>query len=54
MTLAIVPGDLDDVRVRTLIEYHLGAGRVSACNHALKVDELKAPAIQFWAAWDGE
>jgi putative acetyltransferase len=54
MTLAIVPGDLDDVRVRALIEQHWGESRVSACDHALKADELKAPTIQFWAAWDGE
>lgn len=54
MTPAIVSGDLDDARVRALVEYHLGASRVSACNHALKVEQLKAPDIQFWAAWEGE
>jgi putative acetyltransferase len=54
MPLAIVPGDLDDARIRALVDYHLSASRVSACNHALKVDELKAPGIRFWAAWDGE
>jgi putative acetyltransferase len=51
---SIVAGGLDDIRVRALIEHHLGESRVSACNHALKVEELKAPSIQFWAAWDGE
>lgn len=54
MTLAIVPGDLDDPRVRALVDFHLGASRVSACNHALKVEELQAPGIRFWAAWDGD
>jgi putative acetyltransferase len=54
MTHSIVPGDLDDARVRALIEQHLTATRVSACNHALNVAQLKAPHVQFFAAWDGE
>ena len=54
MTHSIVPGDLDDARVRALVEHHLTATRVSACNHALSVAQLKAPQVQFWAAWDGE
>ena len=53
MTLAIVPGDLDDPRVRALIAHHLSSSRATGgCDHALEVDELKAPGIRFWAAWD--
>ena len=51
---AIVPGDLDDPRIRALVEQHLQSTRVSACAHALPVTELKEPSIQFFAAWDGE
>jgi putative acetyltransferase len=53
----ITPGDLDDPRVRALLEHHLRSAlavtpRGSA--HALDVSGLKAPGIRFWTAWDGE
>ena len=52
-----VRADLDDPRVRALIEHHLRTARAAtaACSaHALEVDELKAPDIEVWAVWDGE
>lgn len=51
-----VPCDLDDPRVRALIEHHLRTARAATavCSaHALEVDELKAPDIEVWAVWDG-
>jgi len=55
MTLAIVPGDLDDPRVRALLVHHVSSSRATGgCDHSLEVDELKAPGIQFWAAWDDD
>jgi putative acetyltransferase len=53
--MTIVPGDLDDARVRALIAHHLSSSRATGgCDHALEIDELKAPGIRFWAAWDEE
>ena len=52
-----VPGDLDDPRVRALIEHHLRTARAAtaACSaHALEVDELKAADIEVWAVWGGD
>jgi putative acetyltransferase len=57
MTLRIVAGGLDDPRVRALLEYHLATARAAtaACSaHALDIDQLQAPDICFWAAWDGD
>jgi putative acetyltransferase len=51
--VAIVAGDLDDPRVRALIAQHLASTRATGgCDHALEIDELKEPGVQFWAAWD--
>jgi putative acetyltransferase len=55
--MRISAGDLDDPRVRALLEHHLRSAlavtpRGSA--HALDVSGLKAPGILFWTAWDGE
>lgn len=55
--MTIIPGGLDDARVRALLDEHLRTARAAtaACSdHALEVDELHAPDISFWAAWDGE
>ena len=53
MTPTIVPGDLDDPRVRALIAHHLSSSRATGgCDHALEIEELKAPGVRFWAAWD--
>ena len=53
MTLAIVPGDLDDARVRALLALHVSSSRATGgCDHSLEAEELKAPGIRLWAAWD--
>jgi putative acetyltransferase len=55
--VTIIPGGLDDARVRALLEEHLRTARAAtaACSdHALEIDELQAPDISFWAAWDDE
>ena len=53
MTLAIVASGLDDPRVRALLALHVSSSRATGgCDHSLEVEELKAPGIQFWAAWD--
>ena len=55
--MKIISGDLDDARVRALLDEHLRTARAAtaACSdHALEVSELKAPDITFWAAWDGD
>jgi putative acetyltransferase len=55
--MKILPGDLDDPRVRSLLEHHLATARAATApgsHHALDVEGLKAPDISFWTAWDGE
>jgi putative acetyltransferase len=55
MPITIIPGDLDDLRVRALLEHHLKSARAATAPgsaHALDLDGLKAPEIQFWAVWD--
>lgn len=55
--MMIVPGDLDDPRVRSLLAQHLATARAataSGSDHALDVEGLKAPEISFWTAWEGE
>ena len=54
--LAILPGGLDDPRVRALLERHLTSARASTAPgsaHALDLNGLKKPDVTFWAAWDG-
>jgi putative acetyltransferase len=54
-TIEIVAGNLDDPRVRALIAHHLSSSRATGgCDHALEVEELKAPGVRFWAAWDAD
>ena len=55
--LMIVDADLDDARVRALIEEHLTAQRATSppCSvHALDLMGLRAPDVKVWAAWDGD
>lgn len=55
--MTIVPGDLDDPRVRALLEHHLTSARAATAPgsaHALDLEGLKAPTIAFWTAWDGD
>ncbi len=57
MPMTIIPGDLDDPRVRTLLEHHVATARAATAPgsaHALDLEDLKAPEISFWAAWDGD
>lgn len=52
----IVDADLDDARVRALIEEHLMAQRATSppCSvHALDMTGLRSPDVKVWAAWDG-
>ena len=53
--MTIVPGDLDDPRVRALLEHHVLSARAATApgsDHALDPEGLKAPDITFWAAWE--
>ncbi len=55
--MLIVPGDLDDPRVRALLAHHLTTARAATAPesaHALDVEGLKAPDVTFCAAWDGD
>jgi putative acetyltransferase len=55
--MTIIPGDLDDPRVRALLEHHVATARAATARgsaHALDLEGLKRPDIKFWAAWDGE
>ena len=55
--MKILPGDLGDSRVRSLLEHHLATARAATApgsDHALDVEGLKAPEISFWTAWDGD
>lgn len=52
--LRILPADLDDPRVITLLESHVRAARMQTAfgsAHALDVSRLKAPSISVWVAW---
>jgi putative acetyltransferase len=54
--MKILPADLDDTRVRALIEHHAATARAATGRgsaHALDVDALRSPEISVWAAWDG-
>lgn len=53
--MTILPGDLDDPRVRALLELHLTTARAATAPgsaHALDLTGLKGADITFWAAWD--
>ena len=55
MQMTIIPGDLDDPKVRALLEHHVASARAATApgsDHALDVEGLKALDIEFWAAWD--
>lgn len=54
---AIVKADLDDARVRALLNEHLTTARATSppCSaHALDLAELRAPEVFVWAAWEGD
>ena len=53
----ILAADLDDARVRALLNEHLTAARATSppCSaHALDLEELRAADVTVWAAWDGD
>ena len=55
--MKISPGDLDDPRIVGLLRTHLARARAETGEgsaHALDVDALRAPAIDFWAIWEGD
>jgi putative acetyltransferase len=55
--MIIVPGNLDDPRVRALLTHHLTTARAATAPgsaHALDLDGLKAPDITLWTAWDAD
>lgn len=56
MALILLPADLDDPRVRALLEYHAATARAQTARgsaHALDVEALRWPDIAVWAAWEG-
>jgi putative acetyltransferase len=51
----IRPGGLDDPRVVRLLQHHVttaGAQTVQESAHALDLDGLSAPDVDFWTVWD--
>jgi len=55
--MTIVPGDLDDPRVRAVLAHHLTTARAATAPgsaHAFDLDRLKASDITFWTAWDAD
>lgn len=55
--MRIVKGDLDDSRIVRLLQHHVttaAAQTEPGSAHALDIDGLRSPQIEFWAAWDGE
>lgn len=55
--MKIIRGDLDDPRIAELLRVHVTSSAAQTepgSEHALDSDGLRAPDIEFWAAWDGE
>jgi putative acetyltransferase len=55
--MRIISGDLTDQRVIDLFHYHLTNSRAHTAPgsaHALDLEGLQSPDIDFWTAWDGE
>jgi putative acetyltransferase len=55
--LQIRPDDLRDSRIVLFLEPHIRDMRSVSpkeSEHALDLDRLRQPDIQFWSAWDGE
>ena len=54
MDVRIAPGGLDNPRVRRLLQHHLRTARAATAEgsaHALAIEALRAPGIDFWSAW---
>lgn len=55
--MRIETGDLDDSRVRALLDHHVATARAATgigSAHAMDHAALRVPGIEFFAAWDGE
>src|SRR5262249_387223 len=55
--MEIIPGDFSDPRIVDLLRIHTTTARAQSppCSaHALDLEELKAPGLGFWPAWDGD
>jgi putative acetyltransferase len=55
--MRIIKGDLDDRQIIALLAFHVttsAAQTAPGSAHALDVQGLRSPDIEFWAAWDGE
>jgi putative acetyltransferase len=55
--ITIVAGGLDDPRVVALLRHHIASAAAETepgSAHALDVDGLKVPGVDFWSGWDGE
>lgn len=55
--MTVIPGGLDDPRVRALLDHHARTARAETAvgsAHALDVDGLKAADVRFWSAWQGD
>ena len=55
--MRIIEGDLDDPKIIALLQFHVttaAAQTEPGSAHALDVDRLRAPDIEFWAAWEDE
>ncbi len=58
MSILVRPDDLSSPQVQALVGEHLAGmhGNTPACHvHALALDSLRAPGVNFWSAWlDGQ
>lgn len=55
--MRIMAGDLDDPRVRALLDHHVTTARAATGTgsaHAMDHTALRAPGIEVFAAWDGD
>jgi putative acetyltransferase len=55
--MRIIPGDFSDPRVIDLLRTHLTSARAETAPgsaHALDLNGLQSPDIDFWTMWEGE
>lgn len=55
--MTIVPADVSDQRIIDLLQTHVRVARAQSppcCAHALDLDEVQAPNVRLYAAWEGE
>ena len=55
--MRILLGGLDDLRIQALLEHHASTARAETAPdsaHALDLEGLKAPDVEFWSVWDGD